>query len=256
MALTLVPPPTRTVTSAVYTGVVRHRRVQPVEHAFTYRMAMPLLRLDEVDAVLARHPLWGRRRWSPVRYRRDDFLGDPGRDLAESVKDLVAERAGFRPEGPVALLAHLRTFGWCFNPLATYFLYDADEATVVAQVLSVTNTPWGERTEYVIDTRCSPEQWTASIPKAMHVSPFMGMAQTYALDASAPGEDVHLSLATEESGRTIFQADLDLRRRPGDRAGLDHVLRRYPLMTLRVSVAIHVQALRLWRKGVPFRRHP
>lgn len=250
------PDRSSTVASAVYTGVVGHHRLRPVDHSFTYRLAMTFLRLDEVDEVLARHPLWSRRRWHPVRYRRADFLGDPDLDLADCVKDIVADRLGFRPEGPVALLAHLRTFGWCFNPLAAYYCYDATGTRVEAQVLSVTNTPWGERTEYVIDTRPSPEAWTDHFAKTMHVSPFMGMDQRYGLDASAPGEHLHLRLQTEEDGRTLFVAALDLERRAADRAGLGRVLWRHPLMTLRVTVAIHLQALRLWRQGVPFVRHP
>jgi DUF1365 family protein len=191
-----------------------------------------------------------------VRFRREDYLGDPDRDLAEATKDVVEADLGFRPEGPVALLAHLRTFGWCFNPLAAYYCYDATGTQVVAQVLSVTNTPWGERTEYVIDTRSNPAAWSDRFAKAMHVSPFMGMDQTYLLDATAPAEGLRLTLRTEEDGAVVFTADLDLARRPADRTGLGHVLWRYPLMTLRVSLAIHVQALRLWRKGVPFHRHP
>ena len=244
------------LTSAVYTGTVRHARVAPVAHRFTYRLAMTFLRLDEVDEVLGRHPLWSRRRGRPVRFGREDYLGDPDRDLAEATKDVVEADLGFRPDGPVALLAHLRTFGWCFNPLAAYYCYDAGGTRVVAQVLSVTNTPWGERTDYVIDTRPSPAAWTARFAKTMHVSPFMGMDQTYRLEATAPGDDLRLTLRSEEDGEVVFVADLDLDRRRADRAGLGHVFWRYPLMTLRVSLAIHLQALRLWRKGLPFHRHP
>lgn len=247
---------TGTVRSAVYTGEVHHARFAPVAHAFTYRLAMTFLRLDEVDAVLGRHPLWSRRRGRPVRFGREDYLGAPDRDLAEAAKDVVEADLGFRPEGPVALLAHLRTFGWCFNPLAAYYCYDVTGTQVVAQVLSVTNTPWGERTEYVIDTRSSPAAWSDRFAKAMHVSPFMGMDQTYRLEATAPEEGLRLTLHSEEDGEVVFAADLDLTRRPADRAGLGHVLWRYPLMTVRVSLAIHVQALRLWRKGIPFQRHP
>jgi DUF1365 family protein len=253
--MAVTAPVVRSVTSAIYTGTVRHRRFGPVEHRFSHRLAMTFLRLDEVDDVLGRHPLWGRRPGTPVRFRRDDYLGDSAQDLGQSVKDLVEARLGFRPDGPVALLAHLRTFGWCFNPLAAYYCHDA-EGRVVAQVLSVTNTPWRERTEYVVDTRGSPEAWTDSFAKAMHVSPFMGMDQRYELQATVPGDELHLGLATDEGGRRVFAAALDLQRQPADRAALGRVLWRYPLMTLRVSMAIHAQALRLWRKGVPFHNHP
>ena len=54
-------------------------------------------------------------------FRRADFLGDPTVPLDEAVRDLVEERTGRRPTGPVALLANLRTWGWLFNPISLYF---------------------------------------------------------------------------------------------------------------------------------------
>ena len=40
--------------SAVYEGIVRHRRHLPHPHAFRYRMAQLYLDLDEVDRVFDR----------------------------------------------------------------------------------------------------------------------------------------------------------------------------------------------------------
>ena len=92
-------------------------------HEFSYRVAMPLLYLDEVDYGHAACTRCGRaRRPSPVRFRRADFLGDPGHAARpRPVRDLVEERYGLRPAGPVALLANLRTWGWLFNPISLYF---------------------------------------------------------------------------------------------------------------------------------------
>ena len=45
--------------SAVYEGRVVHHRFTPVDHCFTYRIAMVLLALDEVAAVCRLPPLWG-----------------------------------------------------------------------------------------------------------------------------------------------------------------------------------------------------
>ena len=83
--------------SAIYDGWVRHRRHTPVEHSFTYRHAMLLLDLDELPGVLDRHPLYSASRRAPVRFRREDYMGDPARPLAECVRDLVEERTGERP---------------------------------------------------------------------------------------------------------------------------------------------------------------
>ena len=61
--------------SALYEGLVRHRRRGPVGHEFTYRIVLPLIDLEELDAVCAMHPWWARERLRPVSYRRRDFFG-------------------------------------------------------------------------------------------------------------------------------------------------------------------------------------
>lgn len=246
--------------SAIYEGVVTHRRLAPVRHEFRYRIALPYVDLDEVDELCALHPLWSSRRPSPVRFRRRDFLdGEPDTDLGTAVRDLVAARGHARPTGPIAMLAHLRTWGWLFNPIAVYFCFDPEGAGVDSLVAEVTNTPWHERHAYVLAPGPQPGASAARphrFPKALHVSPFMGMDQEYELRCDAPGEGLRLRLASLEAGERVFEAGLTLRRREATRRELGRLLWSYPLMTMRVSLAIQRQALRLWRKGAPFHAHP
>jgi DUF1365 family protein len=253
--------------SAVYEGVVTHRRHRPVRHGFTYRIAMPYVDLDEIDELCARHPLWSARRPNAVWFRRHDFLpggadaagGPRTTDLGEAVRDLVEARGHDRPRGPIAMLAHLRTWGWLFNPISTYFCFDPEGSRVDALVAEVTNTPWHERHAYVLAR--GPGAGTAApsehrFAKALHVSPFMAMDQQYVLRCDAPGDRLRLRLASIEDGEEVFEAGLVLRRREATRHELGRLLWSYPLMTLRVSLAIHRQALALWRKGVPVQPHP
>ena len=60
--------------SAVYEGVVRHRRHAPRPHAFRYRMAQLYLDLDEVDAVFRGRWLWSAGSRNLAEFRRADFL--------------------------------------------------------------------------------------------------------------------------------------------------------------------------------------
>ena len=73
-------------------------------------------------------------------------------------------------------------------------------------------------------------------PKALHVSPFMGMDQEYVLRCDAPGdrpgEPLVVRLASVESGEKVFEATLALRRREATRRELGRLLWSYPLMTL------------------------
>ena len=84
--------------SAVYEGVVRHRRAAPRPHAFAYRMAQLYLDLDEIETVFRGRWLWSAARRALAEFRRSDFLGPPERPLKEAVKDRVEAATGGVPE--------------------------------------------------------------------------------------------------------------------------------------------------------------
>ncbi len=55
-------------------------------------------------------------------------------------------------------------------------------------------------------------------------------------------------------GGQVLVATLTGRRRALSGRALARVLARYPLVTAKVMLGIHAEALRLWRKGAPYRR--
>lgn len=248
--------------SAIYEGSVRHRRHSPHAHAFRYRVAMLYLDLAEVDRLFDRRWLWSNGRRNVVEFRRSDFLGDPARPLDTCVRDTVALATGRAPDGPIRLLTHLRTFGHSFNPVSFYYCYEADGHTLQAVVAEVTNTPWKQRHAYVLEVaKAQPHgrAWQWSFAKQMHVSPFMAMEHDYAWRFSPPGDTlrVHMEvLGGTDSRERTFDATLVLERHPLDGRGLARVLWRHPLMTTRIVLAIHWQALRLWLRGNPVHTHP
>lgn len=250
--------------SALYEGVVWHERRTPFPRSFRMRLWLPYLDLDELPALLAGLRLLSDRPGRPLRYRRADFVGDPDAPLADTVRDLVAERTGERPDGPVRMLAHLRTWGWCFNPLALHFCHDpAGELRHVVAV--VTNTPWKERHAYVLPA--GPDGVRGhEADKVLHVSPFWPMDHRYRFDVSAPGEQLAVRIENREvgyhdggepeAGDVQHVAGLSLRRRPLTDATLARALLRHPLLTHRVSSGIHVHAARLLARGARVHPHP
>ncbi len=243
--------------SATYEGVLTHARFGPgPTHAFRHRVAMPLLDLAEVDEVMGLHPAWSARRASPVRFRRRDFLGDPAMPLDRAVRDLVGERTGRVPAGPVAMLANLRTWGWLFNPITLYFCAEPAGVTgtpgpVSTLVAEVENTPWHDRHAYVVG---SPGRHRFA--KELHVSPFLPMGLDYELRYTAPGARLTVGLDVFQGDRRLFAATLSLRRRALDRAALGRILWTHPAGTHRITAGIYAHAARLRLKGAPFFGHP
>jgi hypothetical protein len=249
--------------SAIYFGRVKHRRLAPVEHGFTYRMFMLYLDLAELPSVFRGRWLWSARRTAVARFRRADHFGDPAVPLDECVRDLVARETGTRPSGPIRLLTHLRYFGYVFNPVSFYYCFDENDTRLETIVAEVNNTPWGERHCYVLPQCMNTGQGGHARyhpDKVMHVSPFMPMDVNYdwrfSAPAGAPRSALTVHMENGRAGRKIFDATLVLERREISSGSLARALALYPLLTLKVIAAIHWQALKLWVKGAPVHAHP
>ena len=244
--------------SAIYSGWLRHRRLGRRPHQFRYRLFLMYLDLGELETVFSGRWLWSTRKRALARFDRADYLGDPNVALDEAVRDLVQERTGKRPDGPIRLLTHLRYFGYAFNPVSFYYCFDRDDTRVETVVAEVTNTPWRERHCYVLDSPEGPRgdrYLRYRSAKAHHVSPFMPMNVDYRWGFSPPGHTLSVHMALHR-GEKIFDATMCTKREPITGTSLASVLVAFPLMTLKVTAAIHWEALKLWLKGVPVHTHP
>jgi DUF1365 family protein len=244
--------------SAVYEGVVTHRRHAPHAHAFSYRMAQLYLDLDEVDEVFRERWLWSVNRRNLAEWRRSDYLGAPEVPLAEAVRRCVRASTGRVSLGPVRLLTHLRYAGFVFNPVSFYYCYEADGTTLNCVVAEITNTPWRERHAYVLPVAAAESAGAAlrwRFDKDFHVSPFMAMARGYDWRFTPPAQELRVHMKVLDGERSELDATLALERHPLTSRSLAHVLWRYPAMTAQVVGAIHWQALRLWLKGNPVYNH-
>lgn len=245
--------------SSLYVGQVRHRRFTPRDHQFSYRLFMVYLDLDELPTVFQRFWLWSVEKRNIARFRRRDHLGAAKQDLKTAVYDLVEQRTGRRPQGAVRLLTNLAYFGFRFNPVSFYYCFDKDDKQLEYIVAEVNNTPWGEQFCYVMDARdnqsVAPMQRHLA-SKQFHVSPFMPMDIEYDWRLSEPGAVLNVHMENYCEGEKVFDATMQLQQRPLNHRALAGVLFKYPLMTVKIVVAIYFEAMRLWLKRIPFISHP
>ena len=242
--------------SALYEGWVRHRRLDPVQHAFRYPIFMAYLDLGELPEVLDPLRGWSARGPAAAWFRRTDHLGPTDVPLDQLVRDLVGQRTGTRPSGPLRLLTNLRYFGHCFNPVSFFFCFDAAGERPAAVLAEVNNTPWGETHAYVIGACDRERVISGRLEKSFHVSPLMGMDHVYDWRTTLPADDLQVHISSHRDGRRVFDATLSLERRELTADTARRMLIRYPAMTAQVVARIYWQALRLRLKGAPWHPHP
>jgi len=236
--------------SAMYAGTVAHSRLRPRKHKLRYRVFSLLLDLDEVGALSRRLKLFGHNRAAVFSLHDKDHGNGDGRLRQWALAQVAA--AGLKLKVPnIAMLCYPRIFGYVFNPLTVYFCRDNDELKAI--LYEVHNT-FGEKRTYVIRVIPDAEALEQRCAKELYVSPFMPMDCVYHFHIEPPGERVVISIRETDPCGLLLCASFAGERQELTDATLRHALFAYPLMTLKVMGAIHLEALKLWFKRVKYVR--
>ena len=210
-----------------------------------------LLDLDELPALDRGLSLFKWNRWGLFSFQdRDHGPAGGGLPLNSWIDGLLTQ-AGIAANGPRRVLCYPRILGYVFNPLSVWFCHGADGG-LKAVIYEVHNT-YEERHTYVF--ACDDgELMRHDCAKDFYVSPFLSADCHYHFRTLPPSGRVAVTILEDEAGAPILNASFaGTRRTLGDGALLAMLL-SYPLMTLKVVVAIHFEAVRLMLKGI--RRHP
>ncbi len=243
-------------------GQVRHARLRPVVNAFaygTYYLRLPLRTMgaDGFDCAL-----FSRNRFNLLSFMDRDH-GDGKQPLTSWIDALLKTEGVHDADGEIWLQAMPRVLGFVFNPVSFWFCHRRDGA-LRAVLCDVRNT-FGERHFYLLDNGWDIENGAElTARKVFHVSPFCQVEGNYrfrfmqAVRMKA-GQAHHLSLACidyEDAAGALLKTSLSGSAVPITAKSTAHAFFGFPLMTLGVVARIHIQALRLWLRRVPFFSKP
>ncbi len=241
--------------SAIYVGRVAHARLKPVGHGLNYRVFMLLLDLDELPALGRCMGTFSLGRFGLTSFDARDHGDGSGTPLREQVEGRL-DAAGLPIQGgPIRLLCLPRVLGYVFNPLSVYFCHAPDGA--LKAILYEVSSTFGERHSYLM--AAEPDEGGVvrqSAAKRLHVSPFMGMDLSYDFRISPPGEKLAVAIEATDAQGPVLTASFIAERRPMTDGALLKAWAAHPLLTLKVVVGIHWEAIKLIAKGLRLRAGP
>jgi uncharacterized protein len=236
--------------ATIYAGTVVHNRLRPKRHGLSYGVYSLLLDVDRLNQIADASRLFSINRFNVLSfYDRDHGPGD-GTAVADHARELLTT-AGFAPKGfKILLLSYPRVLGYVFNPLSVYYAIDPNGA-LVALIYEVNNT-WGERHSYVVAAgREHLGTFAQSADKDLLVSPFAEARGRYGFRVTIPGQSLLVGVQLYDSAGALLRTHFKGAAEPWSDRRLIGLLVRYPLLTLKIISAIHVEAFKLWWKGVP-----
>jgi uncharacterized protein len=237
-------------TSCAYSGIVVHKRLVPTQHAFSYRVFSLALDVDDIDRLARSLRLFSRNRWNVLSFHDRDHGNRDGGPIASHARSILHQAGLGHACERITLLCYPRLLGFVFNPLSVYFCHGED-GRLGAIVYEVSNT-FRERKSYVVPVaRDDGGVIAQSCAKEMYVSPFTCRSGRYGFHVLPPGERVVIGVDFSSVDGPILKTYFRGGRRNLSDWTIAALVARHPLMTFKVVAGIHLQAARLWLKGVP-----
>lgn len=236
-------------------GQVRHHRLHPRRHAFSYGIYYLRLPLRSMGQAGFSSRLLSRNRWNLLSFCDRDH-GDGQQPLLAWIDNLLQQHGVHDADGEVWLQTMPRVLGYVFNPISFWFCHQRD-GSLRAVVCDVRNT-FGERHLYLLETgQVIAYGSELSATKIFHVSPFCRVEGGYRFRFMRTAQGRHLACVDyDDANGPLLKTSLSGQTHPVSDLAVAGAFLAYPLMSFGVVAKIHWQALRLWCLRIPFFSKP
>ena len=237
------------MTSSIYNGTVVHKRFKPKIHFFKYQVFSLLIDLSELKILDQKISFFSYNSFNLISFFDKDHGDRDGSSLIEWVKKNLKENKIISENIKIKLLCYPRIFGYVFNPLSVFYVYDKNEE-LISILYEVKNT-FGEQHTYIFKVE-NNNLLQHNCEKKFHVSPFIEMDCNYFFRILKPTEKISVIIDQYQSNEKILYASQDGIRRDFTGSELIRSYLKHPLMTFKIIIAIHFEAFKLWTKGIRY----
>ena len=235
----------------IYRGFVSHYRFYPKIHRFKYRVFSLLLNLEELENLEKKTKLFSINKFNLFSFFFKDHTKEPYVNPLSWARKILSSKGLYKSSDKIYILCYPRILGYVFNPLSTYFSID-NKNQIKAIIYEVHNT-FGDRHNYVTKYSNTNEK----VDKIFHVSPFFKIEGEYEFNTKLKNQSLKIEIKYFKNDKTnLLNAIFSGKQSKFNDRNLMLCFILYPLMTIKVIFAIHLQAFLLWIKGIQFFNRP
>jgi hypothetical protein len=237
--------------TCLYRGEVVHRRLAPVRHELRYRVFNLFADVDRLEETARQLRLFSYNRLNLFSVMDRNHGPGDGTPIRQHAWKLVRNADGGELVKRVFMFCYPSVLGYVFNPLTVYFGFD--EADRLRLMIYEVNNTFGGRHSYVVPVG---DELAQKAPKHFFVSPFNAVEGQYTFHFTTPGEKMALGVALSVAEKPVLNAYVSGVRSELSDGALLRAFLGVPFLTIKVIGAIHLQALRLWWKGLTLKPRP
>ncbi|MCZ4273505.1 DUF1365 domain-containing protein [Maritalea porphyrae] len=242
-----------TIPNAIYKGTVTHKRLRPIKHGLSYGVFNLLVDCDEIEQLAKKLKFFSHNKPNIVSLYDKDF-GD-SKNIKAYLQTLAQKAVPDLSITKFKMLTYPRIFGYAFNPITVYF--GLDEAGKTRLMIYEVNNTFGQRHTYVIpaEQREDGMIWQ-NCDKQFYVSPFNDVSGNYTFHVTPISEKLTVGVALRDDEGPLLNAFFAGQRQELTDSQLIKAIVGTGWMTAKVMLGIHLEALKLWVKGVKLKPRP
>ncbi|WP_075520969.1 DUF1365 domain-containing protein [Candidatus Pelagibacter communis] len=233
--------------SKIYTGKVIHKRFKPKEHYFKYNVFSLLIDLNELEEINKYIKFFSYNKFNIISFYDKDHGDRDGSSIKLWVKKNLRNIGIMTEDISIKLLCYPRIFGYVFNPLSTYFIYNK-HSELISIFYEVKNT-FGEQHTYIFKAQ-DEKTIQNKCKKKFYVSPFIEMDCEYHFKTLNPREQLSVVINQNDKDGKLLFASQDGISKDFNNKNLILSYVTHPLMTFKIIGAIHYEAFKLWAKRI------
>ena len=233
--------------SKIYTGKVIHKRFKPKEHYFKYNVFSLLIDLNELEEINKYIKFFSYNKFNIISFYDKDHGDRDGSSIQLWVKKNLRNIGIMTEDISIKLLCYPRIFGYVFNPLSTYFIYNK-HSELISIFYEVKNT-FGEQHTYIFKAQ-DEKTVQNKCKKKFYVSPFIEMDCEYHFKTLNPREQLSVVINQNDKDGKLLFASQDGISKDFNNKNLILSYLTHPLMTFKIIGAIHYEAFKLWAKRI------